>query len=78
MSMLFAYMTGGKWGGGGLRVFKMFCQRRSDFFLLVLCVCWGGEEAVFSTSPSYNRKFDSLRPTIHYQIINSLVFLFPS
>ena len=22
--------------------FKMFCQRRSDFFLLALCVCVGG------------------------------------
>ena len=43
MSILFAYMAGGK----GVRGFKMFCQRRSDFFLLALCVCmcvcvWGG------------------------------------
>ena len=27
----------------GVRVFKMFCQRASEFFLLALCVCvWGG------------------------------------
>ena len=35
MSMLFAYMAGGK----EVRDFKMFCQRGSDFFLLALCVC---------------------------------------
>ena len=38
MSMLFAYMAGGRGGRG----FKMFCQRGSDFFLLALCVCGGG------------------------------------
>ena len=27
--------------GGGVRGFKMFCQRGLDFFLLALCV-WGG------------------------------------
>ena len=26
----------------GVRGFKMFCQRGSDFFLLALCVCVGG------------------------------------
>ena len=27
----------------GVRGFKMFCQRGSEFFLLALCVCvWGG------------------------------------
>ena len=25
--------------GEGVRGFKMFCQRRSEFFLLALCVC---------------------------------------
>ena len=38
MSMLFAYMAGGE--GVGVRGFKMFCQRGSEFFLLALCV-WG-------------------------------------
>ena len=37
MSMLFAYMTGGE--GEGVRGFKIFCQRGSEFFLLALCVC---------------------------------------
>ena len=40
MSMLFANMAGGE--GVGVRSFKMFCQRGSDFFLLALCVCVGG------------------------------------
>ena len=39
MSMLFAYMAGGE--GVGVRGFKMFCQRGSEFFLLALCV-WAG------------------------------------
>ena len=39
MSMLFAYMEGGE--GVGVRGFKMFCQRGTDFFLLALCVCGG-------------------------------------
>ena len=44
MSMLFAYMAAGR--GVGVRGFKMFCQRGSEFFLLAFCVCvWeGGEE----------------------------------
>ena len=29
-------------GGGGVRGFKLFCQRGSEFFLLALCVCVGG------------------------------------
>ena len=39
MSVLFAYMA-----GGGVRSFKIFCQRGLEFFLLVLCayVCVGG------------------------------------
>ena len=43
MSMLFAYMAGGR-GGAGIRGFKMFCQRNQNFFyLLCVCVCvWGG------------------------------------
>ena len=28
-------------GGGGVRGFKMFCKRESEFFLLALCVCVG-------------------------------------
>ena len=40
MSILFAYMAGGE--GVGVRGFKMFCQRGSEFFLLALCVCRGG------------------------------------
>ena len=39
MSVLFAYMAGGRGGGEG---FKMFCLRGTEFFLLALCVCWGG------------------------------------
>ena len=39
MSMLFAYMEGGE--GVGVRGFKMFCQRGTDFFYW-LCVCVGG------------------------------------
>ena len=46
MSMLFAYMAGGEGVGGGVRGFKMFCQRRSDFFLLALCVCVEGSGSV--------------------------------
>ena len=26
----------------GVRGFKMFCQKGSEFFLLALCVCGGG------------------------------------
>ena len=40
MSMLFAYMAGGE--GVGVRGFKMFCQRGSEFFHLALCECVGG------------------------------------
>ena len=42
----------------GVRSFKMFCQRGSEFFLLALCVCvcgGGGEGARFNTSPSVNK-----------------------
>ena len=42
MSMLFAYIAGGEGNGTGVRGFKMFCQRGSEFFLLALCVCVGG------------------------------------
>ena len=50
-------------GGEGVRVrgFKMFCQRGSEFFLLVLCVCGGGVR--FSTSPSVKKITDP--PTIN-------------
>ena len=30
---------GGQGGRRGLEVFKMFCQRGSEFFLLALCMC---------------------------------------
>ena len=45
MSMLFAYVAGGEGGGG--RDFKIFCQRGSEFFLLALCVCWGGGQVQY-------------------------------
>ena len=42
MSMLFAQMAGTE--GLGIRGLKMFCQRKSEFFLLSLCVCvWVGQ-----------------------------------
>ena len=56
MSMLFAYMAGGE----GVRGFKMFCQRGSEFVLLPLslcacvCVCGGGGVRV-STAPSVKK-----------------------
>ena len=40
MSMLFAYMAGGK-GGWGLEVLKSFDRRGQNCFFL-LCVCVGG------------------------------------
>ena len=40
----------------GVRGFKMFCQRGSDFFLLALCVGGGGVR--FSTSPSVKKITD--------------------
>ena len=40
MSMLSVYMAGGE--GVGVRGFKMFCQRGSDFFTCFVCVCVGG------------------------------------
>ena len=57
MSMLFAYMVGGE---RGVRSFKMFCQRGSEFFLLALCVCGvcvcvGGVMFRFITSPSVQK-----------------------
>ena len=51
MSILFAYMAGGE--GVGVKGFKMFCQRGSEFFLLALCV-WGGGVR-FRTSPSVKK-----------------------
>ena len=45
MSMVFAYMAGGERSGGwgGVRGFKMFCQRGSEFFsTLCVCVLGGG------------------------------------
>ena len=34
-------------GGGGVRGFKMFCQRGSEFFLLALCVSVGGVQVQY-------------------------------
>ena len=62
MSMLFAYMAGGE--GVGVRGFKMFCQRESEFFLLVLCV---GGSVRFSTSPSLKKITDS--PPINKRLV---------
>ena len=49
MSLLFAYMTGGE--GVGVRGFKMFCLRGSEFCFVCVCVVGGGGVR-FSTSPS--------------------------
>ena len=57
MSVLFAYMAGGRGGGEG---FKMFCLRGTEFFLLALCVCWGGGGVRSSTSPSVKKITDPL------------------
>ena len=40
MSLLFAYMTGGE--GVGVRGFKMFCLRGSEFCFVCVCVVGGG------------------------------------
>ena len=55
MSVLFAYMAGGE--GVGVRGFKMFCQRWSEFFLLDLCVCvrGGGQVQYLSFREKNNR-----------------------
>ena len=42
----------------GVRGFKMFCQKASEFFLLALCVCGGGGVR-FSTSPSVEKINDA-------------------
>ena len=43
----------------GVRGFKIFCQRGSEFFLLALCVCvCGGGRVRFSTSPSVKKITD--------------------
>ena len=57
--MLFAYMAGGE--GVGVRGFKMFCQKGSEFFLLALC---GGVR--FSTSPSVKK---NRPPPINKQLV---------
>ena len=45
----------------GVRGFKMFCQRGSEFFyLLCVCVCGGGGGFRFSTSPSVKTITDYL------------------
>ena len=41
MSMLFAYMAGGRGGGWGLEVLKCFVRGGQDLFYL-LCVCLVG------------------------------------
>ena len=56
MLMLFAYMAGGE--GVGVRGFKMFCQRGSEFFLLALCVGPGRGGVRFSTSLSMKKITD--------------------
>ena len=57
MSMLFAYVAVGVCVWGGVRGFKMFYQRGSEFFLL-LCVWGGGWGGQFSTSPSVKKITD--------------------
>ena len=45
----------------GVKSFKMFCHRGSDFSLLALCVCvCGGWGVRFSTSPSVKKITDPL------------------
>ena len=39
----------------GVRGFKMFCQRGSEFFLLALCVCGGGQVQYLSFREKNNR-----------------------
>ena len=58
MSMLFGYMAGGE--GVGVRGFKMFRQRGSEFFSTCFVCVWGGGGGVrFSTSPSVKKITDS-------------------
>ena len=46
MSMLFAYMAARE--GVGVRGFKMFCQRGSEFFsTCFVCVCVGGGQVQY-------------------------------
>ena len=57
MSMLFA---GGE--GVGVRGFKMFYQRGSEFFLLALCVCVGGGEGVWDQVQYFSFREKNYRP----------------
>ena len=41
--------------GVGVRGFKMFCHRGSEFFLLALCVCRGGQVQYLSFREKNNR-----------------------
>ena len=59
MSMLFAYMAGGE--GVGVRCFKMFCQRGSEFFCFV-CVCVGGGGGGQVQCLSFREKIANLNP----------------
>ena len=52
MSMLFAYMAGGK--GVGVRGFKMFCQWGSESFYTCFVCVWGGGVRS-GTSPSVKK-----------------------
>ena len=44
----------------GVRGFKMFCQRGSDFFLFAWCVCGWGGGVMFSTATSMKKIPDPL------------------
>ena len=48
--------------GVGVRRFKMFCQRASEFFLLCVCVCGGGQIQNLSFREKNNR---TLSPPIN-------------
>ena len=54
MSMLFVFMAGGE--EVGVRGFKMFCQRGSEFFLLALCVCGGGGQVQYLSFREKNNR----------------------
>ena len=49
-----------KFRGMGVRSFKKFGQKGSEFFLLALCTCFGGGGGQVHTSPSVKKITDPL------------------
>ena len=69
MSKFFAYMAGGK--GVGVRGFKMFCHKGSEFFPLALCVCaWGGGGGGVRFSTSFSVKKITDPPPINKWLVS--------